>query len=332
LQNEELYLRLVEHFEGNVTLSNVFERLSVRDKFCGSVSFSFPEIEFLASHFHELGDSLLNSLSLDHIHSILSKDCLRIKSEDDLYGFIMSRLSEQVGFSSLLSFVRFEFLSVTSIQDFISSDFDSFTLLSRSVWTQICRRLILSVSPLSRNDRLISSVIRSIVLSTGSPLEGIISRLTSEHGGNVHDRGIVRISAVDPDDSRTSHHPKNVADLTATNTYFLSRNAPNQQLIYDFQTLRVTVRHYSIRSCHVAQHHHPRSWVIEVSSDGSKWFEIDCRENNTDLNGSSLIGTFSVSTSKECRQIRLRQIGLNHYGGNCLLLSAFEVFGHFHES
>jgi hypothetical protein len=333
LWNEELYSKVVAHFEEDLTISNVFDRLLSRESFCGRGFWFLPEIDFLASHFHELSKSVLNSLSVDQVHAILSNSCLRIRSEDELYGFIVSRLCEDFCFSSLLEFVRFEFVSVSSIEHFISSDIDSFTLLNRSVWTQICRRLILSVSPCSVNDRLAKSLGRMFRFSGSSSFEGIISHLTSQHGGNVHDRGIVHISGLHPYDTNSVYAPKNVADLTATDTYFCSRNEPNQMLIYDFQRLRITSTHYSVRSRHDAgvNCNHPKSWVIEVSDDGSDWFEIDRRENNNELNGRSLIHTFSVSTSKECRMIRLRQIGPTHYGEHYLQFSALEIFGSLHE-
>jgi hypothetical protein len=70
-----------------------------------------------------------------------------------------------------------------------------------------------------------------------------------------------------------------------------------------------------------------KSWVIEVSSDGSDWEAIDRYENNNELNDSSLIKTFSVSKSIECRFTRFDQIGLNYYGNHQLLFSALEIFG-----
>jgi hypothetical protein len=172
--------------------------------------------------------------------------------------------------------------------------------------------------------------IRRTFVSTGkSAFEGIISYLTTQHDGNVHDLGIINISAHDPYSSSSCYSPKNVADLTATTTYFLSKNQPNQMLIYDFQKFRIKPTDYSIRSHHTqgVNGQHLKSWVIEVSLDGSNWEEIDRRENNNDLNGSSFIKTFSISKSIECRFIRLHQIGPNHYGNNHLLFSAFEIFG-----
>jgi hypothetical protein len=176
----------------------------------------------------------LSSLSVDILHSILSNNSLQIKSEDKLYRFIIVRLCEDLRYSSLLEFIRFEFLSVSSIENFISSEIDFFILLNRSLWDRICHRLILSVSPKSRNDRLVN-VGRTFCSTEKSALEGIIAYLMSQHNGNVHERGIVNISALDPYDTTSYHLPKNVADLAVTDTYFFSKNESNQMVIYDFQ-------------------------------------------------------------------------------------------------
>jgi hypothetical protein len=39
------------------------------------------------------------------------------------------------------------------------------------------------------------------------------------------------------------------------------------------------------------------------------------------------VKTFAISQSGSFGRIRLRQNGPNHEGNNCLVLSAFEVFG-----
>jgi hypothetical protein len=167
-----------------------------------------------------------------------------------------------------------------------------------------------------------------------SPFEDVISYLNLKHGGNVHDRVIVTVTAHEPFSDSSSIMPKNAADLTVTNSWFCSKNAADQWLAYDFQNLRIKPTAYSIRSYHGSQANgrHPKSWAIEVSLDGSRWTEIDRRENNSDLNGASLVNTFSVSESVECRFIRLRQIGLNHHGDYYLVFSSLEIFGHLIES
>jgi hypothetical protein len=255
-------------------------------------------------------------------------------SEDLLYDFMISRFCSDSRYSELPEFVRFEFLSVSSLENFVSSDFDSFAVLTSSIWQQLSRRLILSVSPQYSNDRLVKPRCEAFPSEGKSAFEGIFSYLSLKHGGNVHERGIVTVTAHEPYDSSSSWMPKNPADLTATTTSFCSKNAADQWLAYDFQKSRITPTAYSIRSFHNYQVNGQRlkSWVIEFSSDGSSWTEIDRGENNNDLNGISIVKTFSVSTSVECQIICLRQLGPNHYNDHCLLFSAFKIFGYLMES
>jgi hypothetical protein len=70
---------------------------------------------------------------------------------------------------------------------------------------------------------------------------------------------------------------------------------------------------------------------MEMSNDGSNWTEVDRRVNNNDLNGTSFIGTYSISGQvQESRFVRLRQIGKSHAGYDFLMVSGFELFGTLH--
>jgi hypothetical protein len=155
-------------------------------------------------------------------------------------------------------------------------------------------------------------------------LSGIISHLTAKCGSNVHDRGVVEITA-----SCTQKWcaPRNVADFGDRNSWFLSENKPGEWICCDFKTLRIGPTHYTLRAGHGF---HLKSWAVEGSNDGASWTEIDRHENNSDLNAYGTVKTFAVARSGSVHMIRLRQTGpshSNHVGTNGLLLSAFEVFG-----
>jgi hypothetical protein len=92
--------------------------------------------------------------------------------------------------------------------------------------------------------------------------------------------------------------------------------------------MRIAVTHYFIRSYgDQVDGRHLRSWVIEVSDDGSNWNEIDRQENHDGLNGSNFSEVFEVRSVVEARFVRIRMIGLNYAGNQHLLFRAFEVFG-----
>jgi hypothetical protein len=162
----------------------------------------------------------------------------------------------------------------------------------------------------------------------------IISCRTREYDGNVHNRGIVKITSTEPYNDSSDDAAKDAADLTA-DSYFYSKDAPNQWLCYDFGDRRIILTHYSIRSRHSGgtDDYYPKSWVIEISNDGSNWEEVDRRENDSSLKGRNLTQLFKVSRSLECRLVRLRQIGNNHYSSpnDYLVISGFEIFGNLTE-
>jgi hypothetical protein len=87
------------------------------------------------------------SLSTDDVRSILSSPSLRLESDDKLYQLISARMEDDFSYSSLLEFVHFEFLSTATIAKFVSGDFDAFLVLNRPIWTSLCHRLVLPITP-----------------------------------------------------------------------------------------------------------------------------------------------------------------------------------------
>ena len=159
------------------------------------------------------------------------------------------------------------------------------------------------------------------------PLDGIIAHLTRKCGGNVHEKGVVTVTA----SSVGSGRPENVVDLTS-DSYFFTKDSPDSWIRYDFEGRRVTPTSYSIRSMNWGpRFQHPKSWVVEVSNDGSdgSWAVIDSRNNNSDLNDKYVTRNFALSAplSGAFRFVRLRQTGKNHKGNDLLWICAFELFG-----
>jgi hypothetical protein len=290
------------------------------------ISDNFPDraIEFLSSHFYEIDSSFLNGLPISIIVRIVSNPSIQIESEDSLLQMIRCQLETHSDFHELLSFVRFEFVSVESIKDFISWSFEYFecfeTFLSLSLWTAICGRLCLSVDAKPQSERYCVKS-KHFVPKSSSPLAGIIAYLTSTHCGNVHDQGIVNVSG-----STTcgSYVAKNAVDLL-TDSSFKSLNEPNQWLCYDFKDRKVRPTHYSIRAH--SSNHYLRSWIFEGSMDGSTWTELDRHTDDESTNSNHPIGTFSISKGCESRFLRLRQTGISAYGQHYLILFGLEIFG-----
>jgi hypothetical protein len=151
--------------------------------------------------------------------------------------------------------------------------------------------------------------------------------LTAKFGGNVHDRGVVHITANRVCDDSTGHAAKNVVDL-GTDSYFHSTYDANQSICFDFKKMTITPTHYSIRTNNNGPNgYHLKSWVLEGSKEGNLWIEIDRQDGRSDLNSRFAVATFSVGRSESVGLLRLRQTGLNHSGNNLLYFTAFEIFG-----
>jgi hypothetical protein len=160
----------------------------------------------------------------------------------------------------------------------------------------------------------------------GSHLKGIIHHLTLECGGNVHDRGVVSITADRPWDRRSAFAARNVADLEV-DSYFESADAENMWVCYDFKGVKVILTDYAIRSRFDGASQNLKSWVVEVSNDSQNWTEADRRENRDELFARNVVRTFAVSKPSVGRYVRLRQIGPNSHGTFGTCISAFELFG-----
>jgi hypothetical protein len=61
--------------------------------------------------------------------------------------------------------------------------------------------------------------------------------------------------------------------------------------------------------------------------DGEVWREVAREKNNEQLNDSYFAGRFAVAGGRECRFIRLVNIGRSHCGSDCLNISVWEIVG-----
>lgn len=158
-------------------------------------------------------------------------------------------------------------------------------------------------------------------------LDGVIAALTRECGGNVHEKGIVNVTA---SSVNYDYEPKHAVDL-GTDSEFCSDDKKNSWICYDFKDRRVIPTGYSVRSWSQSSGgYHPKNWVMEASN-GKSWMTIDRRGNNDQLNGNMVIVKFNIAPVPRTgfRFFRLRLIGKNHDDNDILALSALEIFGDF---
>ena len=153
------------------------------------------------------------------------------------------------------------------------------------------------------------------------PCHGVIEKLTRGCGGNVHEKGVVEITA----SSCSIGSVKRVAKLE-TGDCFYSYGNPNQWICYDFKEWRVAPTGYSITS---GSDWCPKSWVFQVSNDGKNWDVVDRRDNNEDFKAGKVTRNYELVPPPhgKFRFVRLLQTGPNHSGNDQLVIAALEVFG-----
>jgi uncharacterized coiled-coil protein SlyX len=164
--------------------------------------------------------------------------------------------------------------------------------------------------------------------SEETPLSGILSYLTDRHGGNVHDLGIVEITAVKPYDDDPDYAPKNAADIRNTESRFFSASGKNQSISFDFKQVTVTPTHYSIRNGQFGND--LQTWRIEGSLDGVEWKVLDERTGIEELAGEGVVASFQIATRERVRIIKLVQTAPAQDCSNQFTISAFEIFGDLH--
>lgn len=336
LGNVELLNSIFHRFEGELTISNVSERLKALSEIDGNYE---EELDFAASHFHEIteqSESTFENLNDSLVCEIISRCSLKLRNEDTLWRFLRTRSRKQNDselenrIAPFLEFVKFEYLSFETMKEVISVISECLPSLNSAVWFCLESRLLLSVAPPKFCERYNSDSVFHCSVGN-NPLSGIIAFLTQKYGGNLHDLGIVTVAVSShPPNSTDRTIRKRVLDLTSTEHVWTNWDTSNQWLCYDFKTSWIRPTHYSIRSEPYTSR--PQHWVIEGSVQGFEWIELDQRSNNTDLKTSLVTKVFSITNSVPVRQIRIRQTGPNHAGGHCLAFSAFELFGDFDES
>jgi hypothetical protein len=325
LGNIELLLAIENVLDGDFQASNVVRRLHLMT----SAGFEVCEaVEFAASHLSEIESSVVDTLSYEELELIVNHPSLRLESEDDLCEMIFRRLEEDLRYVGLFEYVHFEYISIGALDRFCMLISEHLDWLNVPIWSNIRRRLIHGISNDHPTVRRCAMVFRPV---DSRPLDGIIAHLTRESRGNVHTQGIVKVTGHHCYGEGPAYAALNAADLTA-NSYFLSKHEPNQSLVYDFLDRRIRLSHYSIRSRHDggSNDYYLRSWVIEISDGGETWAEVDRHEDDSRLKGEGLIHCFGINhETPECRLVRLRQIGQNHYSSpsHCLVMSGFELFG-----
>jgi hypothetical protein len=147
--------------------------------------------------------------------------------------------------------------------------------------------------------------------------DGIVAHLTRECGGNMHDHQVVKVTSGSFEKETHGTHPhseaydndprwaaKNAADLE-THSCFCSAYRGNREDIphtrnnwvcYDFKERRIAPTHYAIcTNWRDPGCSHLKSWLVEMSADGESWRDVAREEDNWQLKGERVTGTFPVA-------------------------------------
>lgn len=174
--------------------------------------------------------------------------------------------------------------------------------------------------------------------------DGIIQHLTVVIGGNVDEKGVVKVSmpSVFEGKDGTRYLAKYAVNINDQTNYAQSDNTQNSYLRYDFIDRKVLPTHYSIRSRHDGTYgptnNHLQNWVIEGSNTGleNDWTILDKRDNIKSLDDINAFQTFEIQCKFESeigfRFLQIRQIGYNTTNRSYhLTISALEYFGSLFE-
>jgi hypothetical protein len=187
--------------------------------------------------------------------------------------------------------------------------------------------------------------------ATHDPLDGILWYLTKKYGGNIHEKGVVIVSA----NPGSSDGKFGVPDFVRSDMpqgkpeFHTAFDKPEQWICWDFREMRLRLTRYAIRL------QFTQSWRLDGSVDGTTWTLIDSELNRpefnytlVDRNGvwwkrpvAARTCPFDVSSPVEFRFIRLTQLARyeptrirNSEGDkvrNELIFEAIEFFGTLYE-
>jgi hypothetical protein len=323
LENEELAFVACGGLE-EITIKNVVGRLRHQRRLHFE---TWKEVEFITSNFTEIHKSELKGLDESIFGLVLSSDKLKIKSEDWLYEMVWSLVEGDRSYFSLLQFVRFEFVLRAIAERFIESAKDFIKVVNLSIWSSLDRRFVQEVRPSTANYRMGGR----LIAPRGNSLNGVISYLTTKYGRNVHDKGVITVTA---SGVCSGYDRRNVVDLQNTSSVFCSDGGSIAWICCELKKeIALWLTHYSILSSRAGpnQTHHPKSWYLEVSQNGQDWREVQRCGENSDLNGPNQIGTYEVKEVRRCRFVRLQRAGLTHTNDNYFYFCGFEIFGILHE-
>lgn len=321
LQELEIYEEI-----NKITSNNKFLNVQPHSKRITNI------VNFLSKNIESIEYKKFRQLSKKTLFSIISNEETRFDIEDNFIEFIFEIFSndddeneEEPDIISFFEKVEFDKLSENKFIEFILKlDSDKIT---HTLWNKICSGFCYYKKEQNKN-----SDVKNFLFDGNEKhqFEGIISHLSKECGGNVHDKKVVEITASSI--YKDEYLAKNVSYFNDNNHLFFSDNKENSWLLYDFKNRKVRPTGYTIRSRpRNKESSHPRSWIVEGSNDKVRWKTLDSQKDVDCLCGENLSCTFKIQENLKSDEffqyLRIRQTGKNSRGNDYFGFEALEYFG-----
>jgi hypothetical protein len=269
-------------------------------------------IAFIASNFWALDWPTLNSIPLSILIRILSHPSLQIQTENWSCYFIFTKLLSGREYFQLFEFVHFDQTCDCVRSHFLelASEYRAdFEAIIRDASGRFPKQKPFRFRPEEAPGRY----------TMWDHRYHIFKRLGESWKGNLHDAGIVTVTAKSNCGADWSH-PRNILDPDLNNR-FESGDEPNQWICCDFHDRRVTLDYMEITSDGPL----PRSMKAEASSDGEHWTRIDAFSPMGD--GTRVFWRFVSVPQETYRFVRLTQTELNSRGDHRLNVQRLSLKG-----
>ena len=124
--------------------------------------------------------------------------------------------------------------------------------------------------------------------------------LVASHESSVTSERATATVLIDPESNSNSKSAQ-----------FLSKDEKDSNFTITFIEHSLRLQSYSLKARIDERVHMPKEWVLEGSTDGTKWVEIHYHEYNEDLNRKGAEMNYVVNSSHFFRAFRVTQKGKN---------------------
>lgn len=333
-QETDLIINDIDQILQELEIFEETNKIINNNKFLNSQSYSkrITNIaSFLSKNVESIEYTKFRNLSKKTLFSIISNEEIRFDKEDNLIEFIFDIFSnddeneEEPDIISFFEKDEFDKISENKFIEFILKLNPE--KITHTLWNKICYRFCHYKKEPNKN-----LDVKNFLFDGNEKhrFEGIISHLSKECGGNVHDKNVVEITASSI--YMNKYLAKYASYFNDNNHLFFSDNNENSWLLYDFKNRKVRPTDYTIRSRPRSKDNdHPRSWIIEGSNDKVHWKTLDSHKDVDYLCEKNLSRTFKIQENLEpdkfFQYLRIRQTGKNSRGNDYFGFEALEYFG-----